>query len=277
MKNEIWKDVPGYEGYYAVSDQGRLKSLSRTITTKQGERKVKGSIRKLASTPNGYLIVVLSKGGHNKTRHVHKLVAEAFLGHTPCGHKEVVDHINEDRSDNRLENLRLTTQRENLTRNKKGKYSKYPGVSKYQDRWISQIFFDGTPYSIGYFDKEQQAANAYQEALFLYNSGFPGGEVVSYLKNSGRLEGSIHFNKYNTTSYNEDKGVWVSYITVGDQVVHLGEYAEESTARGVGAYFQLGRLASGSRTEEELITFMRSDTYADILNHINKFEWHTNI
>ena len=271
MKNEIWKDVPGFEGYYQVSDQGRFKSLSRAIATKQGDRKVKGRIRKLATTPNGYIIVVLSKGGRNKTRHVHKLVAEAFLGHTPCGHKEVVDHVNGNRSDNRLENLRLTTQRDNLTRNRNGKYSKYPGVSKYQDRWVSQIYFDGTSFCIGYFDNEKQASWAYQEALSLYNLGFPGGDVVSYLKTSGQLHGSVHFNKHNSASWDGEK--WVSYIAIDDEVVHLGEYEEEITARGVSAYFQLGLIASGSRTREELLTFMRSDTYTDILNHINKLEW----
>ena len=273
-KNEKWVDLPGWEGHYQVSDQGRIKSLSRTLATKKGKRKVKERIRKLSLTPNGYLIVVLSKCGRTKTRHVHKLVAESFLGHTPCGHKEVVDHVNGNRSDNRLENLRLTTQRDNLTRNKKGKYSNYPGVSKYNHRWVSQIFFDGTTYCIGYFDREEQAASAYQEALWLYNYGFPGEAIPAYLKASGQLEGSVHFNKYNTTSWDENQGVWVSYITLEDEVMYLGGYEEEKTAKGVNAYYQFGCLMSGSRTEEELITFMRKDEhYQAVLRYIkNKLD-----
>lgn len=273
--NEQWRGVPGYEGYYEVSDQGRVKSLDRKINVKTGKRALKEKILRPSELSNGYYIVGLSRNGRSTTKYVHKLVAEAFLDHVPCKYKEIVDHINHDKKDNRVDNLRVVSPRENASNTSKKYTSQYVGVSKKGTRWASAISFDGVKYNLGNYDKEEQAAYAYQEALSLYNYGFPGDAVVNYLKSSGQLQGCSHFNKYNTTSWDGEK--WVSYITVGDEVVHLGEYEEENTARGVSAYFQLGRLASGSRTEEELITFMRSDTYADILKQVNKLEWHTSM
>ena len=102
MEKEIWKDIPGYEGYYQVSSLGRVKSLERVVGhTRHGEYTLKGKIRKLSLNTQGYLIVRLSNGGIVKTIKVHKLVAMAFLNHEPCGYKEVVDHIDNNTQNNR--------------------------------------------------------------------------------------------------------------------------------------------------------------------------------
>lgn len=98
---EIWKDIKGYEGLYQVSSEGRVKSL------KYGKEK----ILKSGKNSGGYLKVQLCKEG--KIRHylVHKLVAQAFIPNP--NNKPFIDHINTIKTDNRVENLRWCTQKEN--------------------------------------------------------------------------------------------------------------------------------------------------------------------
>ena len=97
---EIWRDIPGYEGLYQVSNLGNVKSAY-----------LKGKLKKQRLNPNGYFGVNLSKDGKGKNANVHSLVAQAFLNHKPCGFKIVVDHIDDNRKNNKLSNLRLTNQR----------------------------------------------------------------------------------------------------------------------------------------------------------------------
>ena len=80
---------------------------------KGGLKTVKGKILSPSTDKYGYLRVILSKDGKAKNFQVHRLVYEAFCGEIPDG--LVVNHINEDKTDNRLENLNLLTPKENLT------------------------------------------------------------------------------------------------------------------------------------------------------------------
>lgn len=106
---EIWKDVPEYEGLYQVSSLGRIKSLGN-------DKKKKEKILKAGET-KGYSQVILSRHKQLKTIYVHQLVAMAFLNHVRCGHKLEVDHINNIKSDNRVENLQILTHRDNTFKN----------------------------------------------------------------------------------------------------------------------------------------------------------------
>ena len=157
---EEFRDVKGYEGIYQVSDLGRVKSLPN---------KVRFSERIFTPTQStgGYLKIILSKDGKKKTRNIHQLVAEAFLNHKPCGHKLIVNHINFNRQDNRLENLELDTQRNNTNQKHLKSTSEYTGVSwmKTSNKWISSIRINGKLKYLGLFACELKAAKAYQDAL----------------------------------------------------------------------------------------------------------------
>lgn len=112
MKIEIWRPVVGFERYL-VSNYGRVKSLNYRHTGRE-------QILKPRKTAGGYLMVNLYKDGKLKSLYVSLIVWEAFKGPIPNGMQ--VNHINEDKTDNRLENLNLMTPKENCnwgTRNQR--------------------------------------------------------------------------------------------------------------------------------------------------------------
>lgn len=109
---EVWKPVPDYEGLYSVSNLGRIRSESRTITLKNGRsRRWPESILKPFKNSDGYLRVELWKNNKQQTRFVHRLVLEAFVGEAPPGTQAC--HWNDTPENNRLENLRWGTKSEN--------------------------------------------------------------------------------------------------------------------------------------------------------------------
>jgi hypothetical protein len=167
MVEEIWKDIPGYEGMYQVSNLGNVKSLSRKLIKGKNIFFSKEIILKLTISIWGYLRISLSKELITKKFTVHQLVAMAFLNHKPCGHKLVVDHINDDKLDNRLENLQIITNRENCFKTQGKGTSNYKGVSwdKRAKRWQARIYFNGKNKNLGTFKTELEASNIYQNKL----------------------------------------------------------------------------------------------------------------
>lgn len=103
---EIWKDVKGWESIYQISNIGRFKTLNYRGTGK--EKIISGWL-----DTDGYIKVILSKKGRKRiTKSLHRLVYETFVGEIPQGMQ--VNHINEIKTDNRLENLNLMTPKENI-------------------------------------------------------------------------------------------------------------------------------------------------------------------
>lgn len=105
---ETWKQIPEYDGLYAVSDCGRVKRLERKSRNGNGEFTLPERFSKL-SLSKGYFRVGLWRGNEGKVFFVHRLVMLAFVGPSNLS----VDHINGDKTDNRLCNLRYCTLREN--------------------------------------------------------------------------------------------------------------------------------------------------------------------
>ena len=124
LPHERWLPVPGYEGLYSVSNLGRIRSESRTVTRIDGQRRrFPGTILKPNKHPSGYLRVDLRKNNKPETRVVHRLVLEAFVGEAPPGTEAC--HWNDDPEDNRLENLRWGTRADNaLDRVRNGGYKR---------------------------------------------------------------------------------------------------------------------------------------------------------
>jgi hypothetical protein len=106
MQREIWKDIPGYEGMYQVSDQGRVKSLPRYYRRKE-------LILRPGFNQIGHQIVSLFKNNVRKGYGIHSLMLLAFVG-PPPEEGMVGMHLNDIPDDNRLENLRWGTTSENV-------------------------------------------------------------------------------------------------------------------------------------------------------------------
>lgn len=154
MKEE-WRDIPGYEGYYQVSNLGRVKSFHLC-----GEHILKNTKSVL-----GYYLVNLCKEGKSKTKTIHRIVASAFI----YGYSEniEIDHIDKVKTNNNIENLRLATSAQNSANiaKKQGTSSKYKGVSfnKNAGKWHAQIRHNGKRKHIGYFNNEIDAAVEYDK------------------------------------------------------------------------------------------------------------------
>lgn len=164
---EIFKDIPSYEGMYQVSNLGNVKSLSRKMNKGKIIFISKEKLLKLSKDGRGYIQVNLSKEKNILNKKVHQLVAMAFLNHKPDKtYKLVVDHINNIKTDNRLENLQLITNRENCSKDRKGS-SKYTGVSldKTRDKWFVSIALNGKTIHLGRFKTELEAHKAYKNKL----------------------------------------------------------------------------------------------------------------
>lgn len=111
---ETWLPVPGYIGSYEVSDQGRVRSITRTVRCSDGRnRSYSGHIlTQTARSKSGHMEVTLSLNGKSRGRLVHQLVLNAFVGPCPPGHESL--HANDIPSDNRLINLSYGTRSQNV-------------------------------------------------------------------------------------------------------------------------------------------------------------------
>lgn len=110
---ETWKDIEGYEGYYRISTHGRVRSIARIVTCKNGMSK---PIREKVLTPhfntNGYLWVQLQRASVKEFWFIHRLVAQAFVPNPD--RKPFVNHKTGKKTDNIADLLEWSTRRENV-------------------------------------------------------------------------------------------------------------------------------------------------------------------
>lgn len=110
--DEVWKPVVGYEDAYKVSNMGRILSLSRLVKRKCGSySRLKAKILGLHKTADGYITVYLYRDSISKTRFVHAVVLEAFVGLRPVGME--CRHLDGNKENNALTNIVWGTSLEN--------------------------------------------------------------------------------------------------------------------------------------------------------------------
>jgi len=223
---EIWKDVPNYEGYYQASNIGRVRSLDRTVVDSRGVKRLyKGRIIK-GSVDKGYRKTTLVKDNVGRTYRFSQLVAMAFLDHKPNGHALVVDHINGVKTDDRVENLRIVSHRANTSTcfrsNEESFSSGYVGVNwdKKSSKWKAQIQHNGINTPLGYYNTEIEASTAYREALSKVKDGsFNPDDYKPKLT-----------SKYKGVSFNKSSNKWVAQIWINGKRKHFGYFKTELEA-----------------------------------------------
>jgi hypothetical protein len=148
---ENFKQIPGFENY-GISPAGEVKNLKT------------GKILKNVINQRGYYKVDICNNKKYKTFKIHQLVAMMYLNHTPDGtQKIVVDHINNDKLDNRVQNLQLISNRENRVRSITRELP--TGVYAYRRKYRSKIYINNKNCYLGIFDTIEEASNAYQQKL----------------------------------------------------------------------------------------------------------------
>jgi hypothetical protein len=108
--NETWKPVSGYDGYYEVSSNGRVRSLDRIIDHPLVQVR-HGKMLKQTPNHKGYMRVSLNKNGNKKQEFVHKLVAQSFIYNIKRNPQ--INHIDGNKLNNNVENLEWCTNKEN--------------------------------------------------------------------------------------------------------------------------------------------------------------------
>ena len=150
---EEWRSISEYMNYQ-VSNLGRIRNIRA------------GKNLKLRTAPSGYLTISLYAESNLKTHHVHRLVATEFIDNPD--NKTEVDHIDHNRTNNCINNLRWALRSENhMNRNKQQKpcSSCFKGVRfhTHSQKWRAEIKIDGRKIYIGCFANEIDAARAYND------------------------------------------------------------------------------------------------------------------
>jgi hypothetical protein len=160
---EVWKDIDGYDNY-AVSTFGKVKNTKT------------GKILKARNGKYGYLRVDLCENAIKKTHLLHRLIACAFI-YNPDD-KQCVDHIDNDKTNNNISNLRFATSKENSQNSKlrSNNTSGHKGIyfNKRAKKWRAHIQIDGININIGYFDNLEDAkiarVNRANQAFGIYTN-----------------------------------------------------------------------------------------------------------
>jgi hypothetical protein len=143
---EIWADIPDYDGYYQVSTHGRVRSWKNA---QHGFRRTPKILTQHICIW-GYPYVGLSCGNKKSNKKVHRILAETFLPN-PCNYPQI-DHIDRNKTNNNISNLRWCTRSQNMTNRPNKGYH----FSNTKNRWVVSWVENGTQKHT-YLDTEEEA------------------------------------------------------------------------------------------------------------------------
>jgi len=164
------RQIVGFDNYY-ISEHGDAWNVKRKTFVKSRE------------DTQGYLLLWLYSEEGNKTKRIHRLLGQTFIDNPE--NKECVDHIDGDKKNNNISNLRWATKRENCRNARKTKLSRtsrYKGVNwdKQRNQWLVRISDrEGDVKNLGRFTLEKDAARAYNEASIKYHGEFSNLNLIS--------------------------------------------------------------------------------------------------
>ncbi len=176
----IWKSIPSFEGQYEASVDGQIRSLERfSIRATVRACVMKGNVR-----PDGYSAVTLADGkGDYKSYLTHRIIYLAHVG--PIMPGMAIDHINGDRKDNRVNNLRLVTPSQNqMNRASANKRGIPTGIywCETRKRWVVQIKVNGRAVARKRVGKLEDAVLLRKSWELQYFGEFAPKEVANFTK-----------------------------------------------------------------------------------------------
>ena len=145
MPYEIYMDIKGYEGIYQVSNLGNIRNS-------------KGKVLKPIKSSEGYMQIVLCKNGEHKRYYIHRLVLSTFKANPE--NKPQVNHINEDKTDNRLNNLEWNTPSENINHGTRTERASKSMKIKIKCIELNQVFDSATDAAL-YLNKKYNGAGSH--------------------------------------------------------------------------------------------------------------------
>lgn len=182
---EIWKDIDGYEGYYQISNLGRVKSLSRKIYKSNGEfyRTKTEKIKVPKTTKDGYNAITLSVNCKNKTFSIHSLVANAFIVKPNSKDFLEINHIDANRKNNNVDNLEWVTHKENVAHSVAlGNYNGHNGEKNGRCVPVTVYTIDGK--KVKSFKYLNQCANWLKKNVIIRSNNIQ--QIASHIKQRGK-------------------------------------------------------------------------------------------
>lgn len=227
---EIYKDIPGFEGKYQVSNFGNIRTKERLTIYKDGRQQYYKD-RILICTPDlkGYPKIRLENytTGKGSTKRVHSLVWEAFGDGTEISFpNKIIDHIDRNKQNNHINNLRIISNRENASNRKDNK--EFIGVRKNNksDNYTCRIWFNNKEYHLGTFKTQEEAYITYNQALSHIDTDFiQWYETIETPQKNNSLYSNIGVHKGKTN------GTYRSSITFKSKIYTLGTFKSELEAR----------------------------------------------
>lgn len=169
MKEEIWKDITGYEGLYQISNFGGVKTLKKDVIIGNAVRHQEERMLKCDPMKKGYLRASLSKNGVIKRVLVHRLVYEHFNG--PIIEGLIINHKDRNKHNNDNDNLELVTYRRNTHHYRESTNRQLPiGVRKMRGKYQARLNVSSKVIYLGVYDTPAKASEIFQSAVIKLNN-----------------------------------------------------------------------------------------------------------